>query len=299
MHDKELLAIIDCFKAWRHHLVGAQHKVTVLCDHRNLAFFRDKVALSQRHARWAQLLADYDFVIEYRLGALNGRADALSRRPNYEPSGDAASNGVSVLQAGHFRIAATKTCPPGVLHITELDERCRILRERHNAPVAGHFGQAKTFDLVVRDFWWLGMRAQINDFVQRCDTCQRNKVPRHRPAGLLQPLPVPPRPWAFISIWPAATTRFLLWWTDPPKWRTSSHATRGQRLKTSQRCLCIKSSDYIFCRTTLAPIAVRSSERSSGSLFCHPSAFARTCRQHITRRPTAKPIASPRCWRLS
>jgi hypothetical protein len=44
------------------------------------------------------------------------------------------------------------------------------------------------------------MRKDINDFVDSCGTCQRNKSPRHKPFGLLQPIPIPPRPWSSISM---------------------------------------------------------------------------------------------------
>ena len=40
IHDKELLAIKDAFEVWRHYLLGAQHQVQVLCDHKNLGYFQ-------------------------------------------------------------------------------------------------------------------------------------------------------------------------------------------------------------------------------------------------------------------
>jgi hypothetical protein len=38
------------------------------------------------------------------------------------------------------------------------------------------------------------------DYVRSCDTCQRDKVSRHRRYGLLQPLEIPYRPWTSISM---------------------------------------------------------------------------------------------------
>ena len=40
----------------------------------------------------------------------------------------------------------------------------------------------------------------VKGFVQSCDVCSRSKTPRHRPYGLLQPLPVPEQPWSSISM---------------------------------------------------------------------------------------------------
>lgn len=84
--------------------------------------------------------------------------------------------------------------------VTDVDQRLNILRDRHDSRTAGHFGERKTLDLVARDFWWEGMRADVKQYVRTCDICQRCKTPRHRPHGLLQPLPVPPRPWSSVSV---------------------------------------------------------------------------------------------------
>ena len=81
--DKELLAIIKAFKQWRHHLEGAKHKIVVQTDSANLRFFMEAKKLNQRHARWALELSRYNFEIVYRPGRKNGKADALSRRPDY------------------------------------------------------------------------------------------------------------------------------------------------------------------------------------------------------------------------
>jgi hypothetical protein len=44
------------------------------------------------------------------------------------------------------------------------------------------------------------MRQFVNEFVNTCETCARNKVPRHRPQGLLQPLPIPTSAWHSVSM---------------------------------------------------------------------------------------------------
>jgi Chromo (CHRromatin Organisation MOdifier) domain/Integrase core domain len=44
------------------------------------------------------------------------------------------------------------------------------------------------------------MRAFVNNYVRSCDSCQRNKPIHHRKFGLLQPLPVPTRPWSSLSM---------------------------------------------------------------------------------------------------
>lgn len=75
-----------------------------------------------------------------------------------------------------------------------------ILEECHDSPAAGHFGIAKTCELVSRTFTWPSMRKYIKRYVGGCETCQRNKSSNHKPYGLLQPLPVPDRPWSSVSV---------------------------------------------------------------------------------------------------
>ena len=85
VYEKELLAIKAAFEEWRHYLEGAPHQITVFSDHKGLEFFADAKVINQRHARWATFFKRFDFVVKYLPGSSNPRADALSRRPDYEP----------------------------------------------------------------------------------------------------------------------------------------------------------------------------------------------------------------------
>ncbi|SOV07143.1 uncharacterized protein UDID_18780 [Ustilago sp. UG-2017a] len=64
--DKEMFAIVAAFKHWRQYLEGAKFQVQVLTDHRSLEYFTTTKQLNHRQARWSELLADFDFVIQYR-----------------------------------------------------------------------------------------------------------------------------------------------------------------------------------------------------------------------------------------
>ena len=81
-HDKELLAIVESFKRWRHYLEGSCRPVKVLSDHANLKPFMTTKELNGRQARWAERLVAFDFTLEFRPGSKNP-GDAPSRRPDY------------------------------------------------------------------------------------------------------------------------------------------------------------------------------------------------------------------------
>jgi hypothetical protein len=77
-----MLAIVESMQYWRHYLEGSCQPVQVLSDHKNLTTFMSTKVLNRRQARWAELLADYDFVLVHTPGKRNP-ADGPSRRPDY------------------------------------------------------------------------------------------------------------------------------------------------------------------------------------------------------------------------
>ena len=44
------------------------------------------------------------------------------------------------------------------------------------------------------------MRQELEEYVHTCIICQQDKSDHHRQGGLLQPLPIPERPWASVSM---------------------------------------------------------------------------------------------------
>jgi len=84
IHDKEMLAVIHCLEAWRHFLEGTRSKFEVWTDHKNLEYFMSNQKLNRRQACWALYLSRFDFVLKHISGGKMGKADRLSRRPDWE-----------------------------------------------------------------------------------------------------------------------------------------------------------------------------------------------------------------------
>lgn len=80
IYDKELLAIIRAFEDWKPELMGSQHPIQVITDHKNLEWFMTTKKLTRRQARWAEFLSQFHFKITYRPGKLNTIPDTLTRR---------------------------------------------------------------------------------------------------------------------------------------------------------------------------------------------------------------------------
>jgi len=80
------------------------------------------------------------------------------------------------------------------------DSRLKVLRARHDSPLAGHPGISKTIELVSRDYIWFGLKKDVEAYVSGCAVCQRTKPSHQRPSGHLRSLEVATQPWADISM---------------------------------------------------------------------------------------------------
>lgn len=76
----------------------------------------------------------------------------------------------------------------------------QVLRWGHSSQLSCHPGRGRTLHFICCKFWWPRMNEDILDFVSSCSTCAQAKVTNQPPQGLLQPLPIPHRPWSHISL---------------------------------------------------------------------------------------------------
>ena len=51
IHNKKMLAIIQCLEVWRHFLEGAKDQFEIWTDHKNLEYFMKAQTLNRRQAR--------------------------------------------------------------------------------------------------------------------------------------------------------------------------------------------------------------------------------------------------------
>jgi len=197
----------------------------VKMDHYSLKYLLDQrlVTIPQHH--WVGKLLGFDFTVEYKSGATNTVADALSRRDTEDSTG--ALMAVSgprfdfisrlhhaqatdpALVAVHDEISAGTRAAPWALSdgLVTYDGRLYIppaspLLQEIVAAVHddGHEGVQRTLHRLRRDFHFPNMRRCVQDFVRDCVTCQRYKSEHLHPAGLLLPLPIPTIVWADIGL---------------------------------------------------------------------------------------------------
>src|SRR6201996_7962176 len=213
IYDLELLAIVKALRNWRPFLAGSPHKVKIFSDHMNLQYWRDPRKISRRVAREVLELANYDYEIHHLKGKSNGRADALSRRPDYD-QGERDNENITVLpkrvwaqqtSAGtegqdedtirrwidphHLKQIGGRWEKAGRKVITgDEEERRRLVRNHHDPPAYGHPGIQKTADLVQRHYWWPTLKKDVVQFVKGCGECQQNKVNTRPEKAALSPI---------------------------------------------------------------------------------------------------------------
>jgi len=100
-HDKELLAIFEAFKIWRHYLEGLAYPIDVVTDHKNLEYFSTTKVLTQRQAWWSEYLSQFNLVIRFCPGRLSTKPDALTRRWDIYPKG--GNTGYATVNPYNFK----------------------------------------------------------------------------------------------------------------------------------------------------------------------------------------------------
>ena len=170
---------------------------------------------------------EFDFEIRHIPGKANSRADALSRRPDYD-QGTRDNENIIVLPESVFVQAVTiasleegqneETLRPWIdphklKYVNDiwykegrrvvtgpLEIKRSIIKSRHDPSIYGHPGISKTTQLVERDYWWPKMKLDIMDYVKGCTECQHHKVNNRPTRAALSPIYLKPEAMPFETV---------------------------------------------------------------------------------------------------
>lgn len=202
-YELETLAVVRALQHFRHYLIGLRFKVVTDCN--ALKATERKKDLLPRVARWWVYLQDFAFDIEYRKGTQMSHADYLSRNPAAEvnnivrprnwaqmtQAADGETQGlIEQLQNGQLDprryvyengLLYYRYSPVGeeskLLCFIPKGHRLSLLRIFHDEH--GHVGVEKTLDLILKHFWFPGLRQFVAKYIGHCLTCiSRKRMPR-------------------------------------------------------------------------------------------------------------------------
>ena len=222
IYAKEMLAIVEAIRMWRPYLLG--RKFYIKTDQRSLKFFLDQRVATSEQQKWVAKLLGYDYEIIFRSGRENSTADALSRRQESPLLAALHFSEVDIWKHireasksdSYVQLLGKKAGDPPHANLTWRDGlllykgkvvvpadhslRAKLLYEVHDSKVGGHSGILRTYRRLQQQFYWPKMHKAVQEYVQKCQVCQRIKPETKAPAGLLQPLPIPTQVWEDITL---------------------------------------------------------------------------------------------------
>ncbi|KAJ0175949.1 hypothetical protein K1T71_008123 [Dendrolimus kikuchii] len=203
-YELETLAVVKALQYFRHYLIGITFKIVTDCN--ALKATERKKDLLPRVARWWIYLQDFNFEIEYRKGVMMGHADYLSRNPpalqvnnvdrplNWAQIAQSADSETSdLIQKLRDGLLDSKryVCQNDVLYYryTPVGEEARLLcyiPKGHRLSLLRvfhdeheHIGADKTYDLILKHFWFPGLKLFVQKYTFHCLICiSKKRVPR-------------------------------------------------------------------------------------------------------------------------
>lgn len=233
-NDRELLALVRFLEHFRCYLEGSEFEIVT--DNQVLRYLFDKKSLSRREAGWIHCLSNFGiFPMSLEKGKVHVLGDALSRIPegglcevanimlidgpnNLQEKIIAALNTdqhfapiMKGLQGNEFgleksrKATAAYTKNDGLLFLSS-GELCiprslvkEVLELAHDNRCSGHFGYLKTMARL-NNYYWPHKPRDVGNYINGCDSCQRNRSRNQKRFTKPQCLEFPERRWGSVSM---------------------------------------------------------------------------------------------------
>ncbi|TYK15859.1 reverse transcriptase [Cucumis melo var. makuwa] len=167
--EKDMLAVVHCLRAWRQYLLGSSFVVKTDNSKGSSNQAADALSRKQEHAAICLLP-------HLRGSEIGGSVRDILRE--FLQKDHAAQNVMNLVKAG-------KTRQFWVEEDLLVTKGNRLYR---------------TYALLKKGYFWSNMRDDVMQYTKTCLICQQDKVEKVKVAGLLDPLPIPTRPWESVSM---------------------------------------------------------------------------------------------------
>ena len=185
IEDKKMLAIVLALQNWRVYVQEISQQIVVLFDHKNFQLFKTVKKLNKKQTKWSKCLADYNFRIKHIKEKQNVRADALSRKSDYE--------------ADKFTSKQLFTENNEVLKLAECSEDLeRIIKKHHELRDHKHSEIQRTYEKVMRKV--KVTKEEVASVLKKCTTCIIIKKSRRTNEKSSIAIETPRQFWQIITI---------------------------------------------------------------------------------------------------
>ncbi|XP_058003679.1 uncharacterized protein LOC131180086 [Hevea brasiliensis] len=134
-YDKEMYALVPALETWQHYLWPKEF--VIHSDHESLKYLKGQNKLNKRHAKWSEFIEGFEHVKEmYANDDGFGKVLAFYEHAAYD----------KFYRHNSFLFRENKLCVPKCL-IREL-----LVKESHTGGLMGHFGVAKTLEILKEHF---------------------------------------------------------------------------------------------------------------------------------------------------
>ncbi|XP_048229100.1 uncharacterized protein LOC125369872 [Ricinus communis] len=131
-----MYALVRALKTCQHYLWPKEFMIHT--NHESLKLLKGQNKLNKCHAKWSEFIESFPYVIKYKHGKDNVVADALSRRYAL----------LSTLNAKFLGFEHIKEIYEHDSDFVNVFNACEKVREAHEGGLMGHYGNAKTLDVL-------------------------------------------------------------------------------------------------------------------------------------------------------
>ena len=195
--------------------------------------------LNRRQIKWTKFFVDFDFVIFYQTKKMHVKTNSLIKRSDdksiFENDDRQKHQLQTILTSDRLNVRIKKNL--NELYFNEItkisknlinsidfhinakknefestknellqkffiseNKRLDIIKKMHNQFAVNHFDIKKIIQILQKNFQWLKMRANIDQYIRNCHVCKRSKVFKNDQHDQLQSIFVKKKSWQNISL---------------------------------------------------------------------------------------------------
>jgi hypothetical protein len=198
-------------------------------DHSGLKYLFGKPTLNARQSQWLEFLSEYDFdimhikgkenkvvhalkmilhdmhstiVIMYKFYFKDQILEAAKSYQQYMQIKEKLQQGDMQQKIEYYKLGEEGILKyKGIMYVPNSQElKNMVLKDVNIVPYVGHPGYQKNIAAVKHQYYWLGMKNKVANFISMCLECKKFKADHRHLSHFLQPFPIPEWKWKVVTM---------------------------------------------------------------------------------------------------